>query len=906
MGLRLATATIALFLPLELVPWTGTAALPTPAERVTQVAGGTFLDRWADELESDRRVAGVSDVARSHVEIAWHRAVALQSRPRTNHTLDDAAGLIRFGHYEHGRSLALVVAASPPTEAVEHRALDIAALAALETARPGAALAALIDRLDTPDALRWVRTLWAARAAEQLGSHALAHELAQRVVSNAPREFIVHEARVLTALSLLGVPDEERRGVTAVEAVLTRYPEYPYRDRAIIAMAKAEARAGDVRAATERLDRLLWERPHGGRASEVGGLLDALRERGGTTAERTPGEWLAQGRELRLARHWDFAERYLSEALVRTEASGASTSAINAVRFELALNAYDSARFDDALRHLEATEAHDGLGISDYNRATWMARTLSRLNRPEDAYARLARYYESRTSQERHHRMGELAFDLGMWERALEHEEALHGGRREHSWQLAFRRYLAGHHQDAERDFQALAERSSGQSEARYRYWQARTLEHLGRIEDAVGIYTDLTEDRPHGYYGLQAWNRLREWEELRREVGADGGWELPSVPASRPGRIHWNGPDGAADGGWSAIGAPKPDEFFGRTTESNPTSALGTLSAEWGAAFPSIRTAHALSEIGAQELARHAYRDAVIEFRALAALAERGRVSSTRRPIRLEHRLWEHYIDNRSDPRGWWGVTLGDPRYPVPTDAAARDAFVARQIDIAEARDELRPLFARAAHEVGDDYMVRRFAREAPLGPIEAVPPDPGWRDVFPRAYGPELRHAVEAYDMNPYLVWGLMIVESDMNPDSVSRADAYGLLQVIPKTGELVARGFGEVDFGIHALLEPSASLRYGTWYLNELLHKFRGQEMLALVAYNAGPHQVARWLQWRGSGMAMDEFIESVPYNGARTYPMRILQHMAMMRRVEGLPHWVYVGNTLDPVPEDNIYY
>jgi soluble lytic murein transglycosylase len=143
-------------------------------------------------------------------------------------------------------------------------------------------------------------------------------------------------------------------------------------------------------------------------------------------------------------------------------------------------------------------------------------------------------------------------------------------------------------------------------------------------------------------------------------------------------------------------------------------------------------------------------------------------------------------------------------------------------------------------------------------------------------------------------------------MNPDTVSHAFAYGLLQVIPKTGTLCALLFGEPDFGINELLEVDGSIRYGTWYLSQLLYKFHGQEMLAMVAYNAGPHQVQRWLEWRGDDMEMDEFIETVPYDGARRYPQRVLRYVSIFRAVNGLDREVYLGNELDDTFEDNIYF
>ena len=90
------------------------------------------------------------------------------------------------------------------------------------------------------------------------------------------------------------------------------------------------------------------------------------------------------------------------------------------------------------------------------------------------------------------------------------------------------------------------------------------------------------------------------------------------------------------------------------------------------------------------------------------------------------------------------------------------------------------------------------------------------GWLEAYPHAYGRDAEPAMEEHGLNPYLLWSLMIVESDLNPDSVSHADAYGLLQVIPKTGELIAGGFGQPDFGVHDVIEIEHAFQYGTWYL------------------------------------------------------------------------------------------
>ena len=120
------------------------------------------------------------------------------------------------------------------------------------------------------------------------------------------------------------------------------------------------------------------------------------------------------------------------------------------------------------------------------------------------------------------------------------------------------------------------------------------------------------------------------------------------------------------------------------------------------------------------------------------------------------------------------------------------------------------------------------------------------------------------------------------------------------------MIALRADQADFGIHELLDPRASIQYGTYYFNELLQKFHGQEILAMIAYNAGPHQVQRWLEWRGDQMDLDEFVETVPYDGARRYPQRALRHMSIYRHLYLDDDSLYVGLALDPTFENNIYF
>jgi soluble lytic murein transglycosylase len=67
---------------------------------------------------------------------------------------------------------------------------------------------------------------------------------------------------------------------------------------------------------------------------------------------------------------------------------------------------------------------------------------------------------------------------------------------------------------------------------------------------------------------------------------------------------------------------------------------------------------------------------------------------------------------------------------------------------------------------------------------------------------------------------------------------------------TGETIARKTGGTSFRVSDLYQPDVNIRYGSWYLRQLLDKY-GSERLALAAYNAGETTVDRWLA-QGEGI------------------------------------------------------
>lgn len=120
---------------------------------------------------------------------------------------------------------------------------------------------------------------------------------------------------------------------------------------------------------------------------------------------------------------------------------------------------------------------------------------------------------------------------------------------------------------------------------------------------------------------------------------------------------------------------------------------------------------------------------------------------------------------------------------------------------------------------------------------------------------------------------VYALIRAESAWQPDARSHADAYGLMQLIPGTGERMARELKVPWGGTSTLFHPETNIRLGTRYLSQQAGRFNGSPWLASAAYNAGPAPVQRWLDERSS-LPADIFIETIPYKETREYVARVL--------------------------------
>ena len=164
-------------------------------------------------------------------------------------------------------------------------------------------------------------------------------------------------------------------------------------------------------------------------------------------------------------------------------------------------------------------------------------------------------------------------------------------------------------------------------------------------------------------------------------------------------------------------------------------------------------------------------------------------------------------------------------------------------------------------------------------------------WDDValrYPRPYPDEVAAASELAGVPADWILGVMRQESLYRKDAVSRADARGLMQMLPGTAAAVARRWHLPPPHRDALFDPAVAVPLGAAYLRELLNRYSGRLDVSLAAYNAGAAAVARWLP--PNSMDADIWIDNIPYAETRGYVQHVFEHIVALAYVAGAdpPH------------------
>ena len=152
-----------------------------------------------------------------------------------------------------------------------------------------------------------------------------------------------------------------------------------------------------------------------------------------------------------------------------------------------------------------------------------------------------------------------------------------------------------------------------------------------------------------------------------------------------------------------------------------------------------------------------------------------------------------------------------------------------------------------------------------------------------YPRPFSDVVSQASKIAQLPQDWILAVMRQESLFRKDAVSRADARGLMQMVPSTASAVARRWHLSSPGRDGLFDPAIAVPLGAAHLRELLDRYGEQLTLSLAAYDAGPTAVAHWLP--PNPMDADVWIENIPFNETRGYVEHIAEHIVAYASVRG---------------------
>ncbi len=218
------------------------------------------------------------------------------------------------------------------------------------------------------------------------------------------------------------------------------------------------------------------------------------------------------------------------------------------------------------------------------------------------------------------------------------------------------------------------------------------------------------------------------------------------------------------------------------------------------------------------------------------------------------------HYSGDKNDAkREWnWGVrsALADRNYPLLLAAAKKAHDIGwydRSIYAMEmANEEMNMMNVAVAFPMPRKGSVVRYAQRAGI--------DPAW-------------------------AYGIMRQESRFNVGAKSNVGAGGLMQIMPKTARYIARKLGE-RYSSRRVATGDTNIRYGTWYMGDILGKLNGQVVLATAGYNAGPSRARAW-QPSYNRLSADQYVETIPFPETRNYVKEVMANSTIYGYLLGRP-------------------
>jgi soluble lytic murein transglycosylase-like protein len=239
------------------------------------------------------------------------------------------------------------------------------------------------------------------------------------------------------------------------------------------------------------------------------------------------------------------------------------------------------------------------------------------------------------------------------------------------------------------------------------------------------------------------------------------------------------------------------------------------------------------------------------------------------------------------------WNVPAIDRKRAdiLKNDRAGKRALALLQLGASTAAE--RELFA-ASLDADPQYVeaVLALANKAVLPGLSVRVGNAAWDE----------RHKIAGYDGAMYplppwqpasgftldkaLVYGFMRQESAFNPKARSYVGAMGLMQLMPRTAQIVAAKYAPEAQGGNPY-DPPVNMSLGQAYIASLLGDADNNLVRTVAGYNGGPGNVMRWDNTLNASADPLLYVASIPLNETRDFVQRVLANYWMYQIRLGQP-------------------
>ncbi len=153
--------------------------------------------------------------------------------------------------------------------------------------------------------------------------------------------------------------------------------------------------------------------------------------------------------------------------------------------------------------------------------------------------------------------------------------------------------------------------------------------------------------------------------------------------------------------------------------------------------------------------------------------------------------------------------------------------------------------------------------------------------KKIYPIEYQDYVEEYADKYNLDKYLVYSVIKVESNFDPHALSNAKARGLMQLMHKTAEECNQK-GDFGYTIPAdLYNPQKNIHLGCFYLRTLMDTYSDTE-LAITAYNGGTGNVTKWLDDKELTDGMGG-LSDIPYTETKKYVKKVFKTYEMYNKL-----------------------